>query len=67
MVIEISGVFLIADNMSMNSCLALVSPFKDLEAYSACLEPRYNAAHRWNNTPVKQLCTNALTPQIPIP
>ncbi len=64
MVAEISGVVSIAHDMCVNSCLAFVGPFKDLEACHICLEPRYNAAHRRNNTPVKQVCTIPLGPQI---
>jgi hypothetical protein len=61
MVAKISGVISIADDMCVNSCLAYVGPFKDLEACSVCSEPRYNAR---NNTPVKQVCTIPLGPQI---
>ena len=62
MVAKISGVVSIADDMCVNSCLAYVGPFKDLEQCSVCSEPRYTNAQ--NNTPVKQLCTIPLGPQI---
>jgi hypothetical protein len=60
MVAKISGVVSIADDMCVNSCLAYVGPFKDLEECSVCSEPRYTR----NNTPVKQVCTIPLGPQI---
>jgi len=64
---NISGVDSIVDDMCINSCMAFVGPWAELQACPECSEPRYDIeklAHSGKEVPRQQACTIPLGPQL---
>ena len=64
---NISGVNSIVDDMCINSCMAYVGPWADLQHCPECSEPRYDPnklAHSEKQVPQQRVCTIPLGPQL---
>ncbi len=64
LVSEISGVNSIVDDMCINSCMAYVEPWANLQQCSQCSEPRYDTKKLGKQVPRQQVCTIPLGPQL---
>ncbi len=63
----ITGVNSIVDDMCINSCMAFVGPWADLQQCPECSAPRYNSdklAKSGKKVPQQQVCTIPLGPQL---
>lgn len=59
---EISGIHPVYNDMCVNSCIAFVGPFANLDKCSECQEPRY--APGKTNKARQQFLTNPIGPQV---
>lgn len=67
LVLEITGVGSILDDMCINSCIAFVGPLADLKQCPECLELRYDPKKKaitGKEVPRLQACTIPLSPQL---